>query len=86
MTEEKRKYLIDKLTTEIDEDDESFSYFEWDLDRINNHNELIKHPEYIYAVNIAVDLLDQVGNIGQARDVVQLLPDVLESVLRLLNV
>ena len=82
MTEERRKYLIEKMTSEINEDDISSWFDEWNRDKLSVWNEqIVNDPKYIMAVNIAVDLLDQCGNIGQAKDVANLLPDVLDIVM-----
>lgn len=86
MTEERRKYLIEKMTSEINEDDISSWFDEWNRDKLSVWNEqIVNDPKYIMAVNIAVDLLDQCGNIGQAKDVANLLPDVLDIVIRMVN-
>ena len=86
MTKELKTKLIQFMTTEITEDDDSYDYFHWDLDRIQHFNECIKHPEYIMASNIAVDLLDQCDNIGQAKTVCDILPSVLDEMIRMINV
>lgn len=83
MTEEKKRYLIEQL---IDHPryDEQYGLVE-DLDSFVFDNELLDYAEYIYAVNTAVELLDQIGNVGQTQSVVELLPCVLNEAIRLLN-
>ncbi len=86
MTEEKKKYLTNMLLNPIDPEDDSNDNITWDLDKINIHNEVIDHPAYIYGVHTVVELLDQVGNIGQVKDILQLLPGILDETIELLNV
>ena len=82
MTKEKRQYLINKMTSIIKEQD---FYNESELGDKEKGGKEIRHPEYIIAVHIAVDLLDQVGNVGQAKTVVELLPEAMDEIINLLN-